>query len=89
MSAGTPTSFLPALTGATPATAVHPLWGPYAGHPHPLGTAVGGLDAHRREEGTEPPDWIKELYEIDSELQAVNPNTKAAEAAYKRFATGR
>jgi peptide/nickel transport system substrate-binding protein len=38
------------------------------------------------EEGTEPPDWIKELYEIDSELQAVNPNTEAAEAAYKRFA---
>ncbi len=37
-------------------------------------------------EGTEPPDWIKELYEIDSELQAVNPNTSAAEAAYKRFA---
>jgi len=36
-------------------------------------------------EGTEPPDWIKELYEIDGELQTVNPNTAMAEAALKRF----
>jgi peptide/nickel transport system substrate-binding protein len=37
------------------------------------------------EEGIEPPDWIKELYEIDTELQAVNPNTDKAEAALQRF----
>ena len=38
------------------------------------------------EEGVEPPDWIKELYEISKELVAVNPNTKRAEEAEKRFA---
>jgi len=38
------------------------------------------------EEGVEPPDWIKELYDIDSELRAINPDTERAEAAEKRFA---
>ena len=38
------------------------------------------------EEGEEPPDWIKELYELDTELQSVNPHTEKAEAALQRFA---
>jgi peptide/nickel transport system substrate-binding protein len=38
------------------------------------------------EEGVEPPDWIKELYDISKELVAVNPNTRRAEEAEKRFA---
>ncbi|MGQ9632397.1 MAG: ABC transporter substrate-binding protein [bacterium] len=36
-------------------------------------------------EGVEPPDWIKELYEIDAELIAVRPGTQRAEEAEKRF----
>jgi peptide/nickel transport system substrate-binding protein len=38
------------------------------------------------EEGQEPPDWIKELYDIDSELRAINPNSERAQAAEQRFA---
>jgi hypothetical protein len=37
------------------------------------------------EEGVEPPDWIKELYEIRGEIVSVNPNTSAGEATLKRF----
>ncbi len=38
------------------------------------------------ESGMEPPDWIKELYEIRKELVSVNPNTERAQKAEKRFA---
>jgi peptide/nickel transport system substrate-binding protein len=38
------------------------------------------------EEGIEPPDWIKELYDIRAELQSLNPNTTAAEVADNRLA---
>ena len=34
----------------------------------------------------EPPDWIKELYEIRGEILSVNPGTDRAQAAEKRFA---
>ena len=37
------------------------------------------------EEGVEPPDWIKELYEIRGEIVTVNPNTEKGEAILKRF----
>ena len=37
------------------------------------------------EEGVEPPDWIKELYEIRGEIVSVNPNTEQGEATLKRF----
>jgi len=37
------------------------------------------------EEGDEPPDWIKELYDIRSQIVAVNPNTAKGEAALQRF----
>ncbi len=36
--------------------------------------------------GTEPPDWIKELYDISGQLAATNPNGTAAPALLKRFA---
>jgi peptide/nickel transport system substrate-binding protein len=36
------------------------------------------------EDGEEPPDWIKEFYEIDAELGVVDPTTDRAEAAEKR-----
>jgi hypothetical protein len=38
------------------------------------------------EEGTEPPDWIKELYDIRKEIMSVNPGTDRAQAAEQRFA---
>ena len=37
------------------------------------------------EEGQEPPDWLKELYEIHGEMTVINPNSERAEAAEKRF----
>jgi len=38
------------------------------------------------EEGEEPPAWIKELYALDAEMAALNPNTPAGEDAETRFA---
>ncbi len=37
-------------------------------------------------EGQEPPDWIKELYDIHGEMTKINPYSEKAEAAEKRFA---
>jgi len=36
-------------------------------------------------EGVEPPDWIKELYDINKQLAATNPNSPAAPEVLKRF----
>ncbi len=36
-------------------------------------------------EGTEPPDWIQELFDIDAELSKVNPNTDQGLAAQDRL----
>ena len=38
-------------------------------------------------EGEEPPDWMKELYAIDVELSAVNPNTDQGLAAQEKLFT--
>lgn len=38
------------------------------------------------EEGIEPPDWIREIYDIYAEMTAVVPGTVRAEAAEERFA---
>jgi len=38
------------------------------------------------EEGEEPPAWIKELYALDAEMRAINPNTSQAKDAEARFA---
>jgi len=37
-------------------------------------------------EGIEPPDWIREIYDIYAEIVAVVPGTERAEAAEERFA---
>jgi len=40
----------------------------------------------RGEEGEEPPDWMKELYDLDHEMSSINPDTSRAERAEERFA---
>jgi len=37
-------------------------------------------------EGEEPPEWMKELYDLYSEMMSIDPRTARAEAAEKRFA---
>ncbi len=37
-------------------------------------------------EGEEPPEWIKDLYAIDAELRAVDPNTGRGRETEQRFA---
>ena len=37
-------------------------------------------------EGTEPPDWIKDLFDINEKLSAINPDGAQAPALLKRFA---
>jgi peptide/nickel transport system substrate-binding protein len=37
------------------------------------------------EEGEEPPAWMKELYDINSQISVVNPNTAAGQEAEERL----
>jgi peptide/nickel transport system substrate-binding protein len=36
-------------------------------------------------QGTEPPDWIKDLFDINEKLSAINPDGASAPALLKRF----